>query len=102
MKIRVFDPPMCCSIGVCGITVGPQRVRFSADLDWLKAQGITVERFNLLQHPFAFAGDADVTWDLQVRGEGALPIVKDRGDSQEPLDLSHPGAACCLGRRGDS
>jgi hypothetical protein len=36
-SIRVFDPAMCCSTGICGPSVDPQLVRFAADLDWLKS-----------------------------------------------------------------
>ena len=39
MEVRVFDPPMCCSTGVCGPSVDPVLVCFSAGIDWLKAQG---------------------------------------------------------------
>jgi len=76
MAIRVFDPPMCCSTGVCGPSVDPELVRFSADLDWLKAQGVQIERFNLSQQPFDFTGDAEVNAALQAKGVDALPIVK--------------------------
>jgi hypothetical protein len=31
-KIRVFDPAMCRSAGVCGPEVDPALVRFAADL----------------------------------------------------------------------
>jgi AhpD family alkylhydroperoxidase len=79
MKIRVFDPPMCCSTGVCGPTVDPVLVRFSADLDWLKAQGLVIERFNLSQQPFDFTGDAEINAALQAKGVDALPIVKVEG-----------------------
>ena len=79
MEIRVFDPAMCCSTGVCGPSVDPELVRFSADLDWLKAQGVTIERFNLSQQPFDFTGDAEVNAALQVKGVNALPIVKVEG-----------------------
>ncbi len=48
-KVQVFDPPMCCSTGVCGPQVDPALVRFAADLEWLKASGVEVERFNLSQ-----------------------------------------------------
>jgi hypothetical protein len=44
MKLEVFDPPMCCSSGVCGQNVDPKLVQFSATLDWLRAQGIQAER----------------------------------------------------------
>ena len=35
-KVQVFDPPMCCSTGVCGPQVDPALVRFAADLEWLR------------------------------------------------------------------
>lgn len=88
MKIRVFDPPLCCSTGDCEVAIDPQLVNFSADLDWLKSQGVSVECFNLSQHPFAFAGDADVIWDLQVKGGRVLSIVKI--DDQIKIRGSYP------------
>jgi AhpD family alkylhydroperoxidase len=59
--------------------VDPLLVRFSADLDWLKAQGVVIERFNLSQQPFDFTGDAEVNAALQAKGVEALPIVKVEG-----------------------
>ena len=38
-SVKVFDPAMCCSTGVCGPTVDPDLVRFAADLDWLCGRG---------------------------------------------------------------
>jgi len=77
MKIEVYDPAMCCSTGVCGPSVDPQLVRFSADLEWLKSQGISVERFNLAQQPGAFAQDAAVKAALMMGGDEVnLPLVK--------------------------
>lgn len=74
--VQVFDPALCCSTGVCGPSVDPQLVRFAADLDWLAAQGVTVERYNLAQQPAAFAADAVVRGALETLGDGALPLVK--------------------------
>ena len=74
--IRVFDPAMCCSTGICGPSVDPQLARFSADLDWLKSQGVAVERFNLAQQPAAFAEDGAVKAALEEKGEAALPLLK--------------------------
>jgi AhpD family alkylhydroperoxidase len=71
---------MCCSTGICGPSVDPQLVRFAADLDWLKAQGIAVERFNLSQQPAAFAEDAAVKAALEANGEAGLPLVKVNGE----------------------
>ena len=78
--VQVFDPAMCCSTGVCGPSVDPQLVRFAADLDWLKSQGVSVERFNLAQEPRAFAENAAVKDSLEVTGEAALPLVQVDGE----------------------
>lgn len=78
--VRVFDPAMCCSTGICGPSVDPKLVRFSADLDWLKSQGVSVERFNLSQQPAAFAEDAAVKTALESKGEAGLPLVKVDGE----------------------
>jgi Arsenical resistance operon protein ArsD len=73
--VRVFDPPMCCSTGVCGPSVDPELARFSADLDWLKRQGVTVERYNLSKQPGAFADDIAVSVALKAKGNDCLPMV---------------------------
>ncbi|MEX2528687.1 MAG: arsenite efflux transporter metallochaperone ArsD [Gemmatimonadota bacterium] len=75
-EIRVFDPAMCCSTGVCGPSVDPRLARFAADLDWLKGLGVAVERFNLSQQPDAFAADTDVRSALVTKGNEGLPLVK--------------------------
>ena len=78
--VHVFDPPMCCSTGVCGPSVDPQLVRFAADLDWLQRQGVSVERFNLSQQTSAFANDDAVRSALEETGEAALPLLKVDGE----------------------
>ena len=60
MTIQVFDKPMCCSTGICGPQVDQILVRFAGDLDWLRRQGVQVERYNLSQQPREFAQLADV------------------------------------------
>ena len=74
-KLAVYDPPMCCSTGVCGPSVDPVLPRFSADLDWLKRQGVEVERHNLAQQPAAFASNPLVTGALREHGNDCLPLV---------------------------
>lgn len=73
-SLRVYDPPMCCSTGVCGPTVDPALTRFQADLDWLSLQGVRVERFNLSQDPAAFAGEPVVKAELASGGTSVLPL----------------------------
>lgn len=74
VTLRVFDPAMCCSTGVCGPSVDPELVRFAADVDWLVHQGVTVERYNLSQQPAAFAETPAVKAAL-ARGTEVLPLV---------------------------
>jgi hypothetical protein len=75
MRIQVFDPPLCCPTGVCGPAVDPELARIGADLAWLAARGVTVERFNLAQQPQAFVGNTRVSGILREAGEAALPLV---------------------------
>lgn len=73
--IQVFDPPMCCSTGVCGPEVDPVLPRFAADLDWLARQGVEVQRFNLSQQPKAFSENALVMKSLKEVGNEVLPLI---------------------------
>ena len=73
--LQVFDPPLCCSTGVCGPAIDPELARFSADLTWLAQQGVEVRRFNLAQNPGAFVEHAVVKDALTSRGNDCLPLV---------------------------
>ena len=74
-RIDVFDPPMCCSTGVCGPTVDPLLAAFAADLKWLSEQGVEVVRHNLAQEPAAFVERREVHELLQRDGDACLPLV---------------------------
>ncbi|MGQ9476545.1 MAG: arsenite efflux transporter metallochaperone ArsD [Actinomycetota bacterium] len=78
--IRIYDPPMCCSTGVCGPSVDPELARFAADLEWLRSRGVKVERFNPAQTPEAFAEDEAVRSLLMSKGQDALPLVMVDGE----------------------
>lgn len=73
--LQVFDPAMCCPTGVCGPAVDPILPRFSVDLEWLKGEGVAVERFNLAQQPAAFAGNVEVKRLLTTEGPNCLPLI---------------------------
>ena len=74
-KLEVFDPPMCCSTGVCGPEVDPALVRFAADLHWLVNQGVHVERYNLAQQTQAFAANEAIRTALAKDGNQCLPLL---------------------------
>ena len=77
--LQIFDPPMCCSSGVCGPSVDPKLPRFAADLDWLRTQGVRVERFNLAHQPQAFVAQEDVKTAIRADPKHALPLVRLNG-----------------------
>jgi hypothetical protein len=74
-EIVVFDPPMCCSSGVCGPSVDPLLAAFAADVDWLTSQGVIVMRHNLAQDPQSFVTNAAVLELIQREGDSCLPLV---------------------------
>lgn len=73
--LDVFDPPMCCSTGVCGEEVDSNLLRFAADLEWLKAGGVAVRRFSLSQDPQAFMNEPEVLTAVSSKGTQCLPMV---------------------------
>jgi hypothetical protein len=73
--IQIYDPPMCCSSGVCGPDVDPLLPRFAGMLSQLESRGVKVERYNLAQEPIAFAQNPKVRAILEKDGVEALPLV---------------------------
>jgi hypothetical protein len=66
---------MCCDTGVCGAEPDPVLAQVTADLHWLTARGVTVQRYNLGQQPEAFAALTLVRTTLQREGVGVLPLT---------------------------
>jgi hypothetical protein len=95
--------------------VDSKLVAFAADLDWLKSQGVLVQRQNLSQNPGAFVENTLVNQTLNEKGETALPLVlvngkvavtgryPDRKELAELLDLkvsvstNAAKSGCCCG-----
>jgi hypothetical protein len=73
--IQVFDPPMCCSSGVCGPEADPELVRFAADLKWLSERGVNVERFDPTRRHDVFLSTPAVLEEVAKRPNGALPVT---------------------------
>jgi len=75
MKIEIYDPPMCCSTGLCGPTIDPVLVATNDAVLALKKQGIEVERYNLSQQPKVFLANEKVADLLHGNGKKILPIT---------------------------
>lgn len=79
-ELKIYEPAMCCSTGVCGPTVDPRLVAFAGVLKQAAAQGVAVERFNLGQEPQAFVENAQVKAHLAQEGPEKLPFVYINGE----------------------
>lgn len=71
--LRIYDPAMCCSTGVCGASPDPRLLRLAADVAFLKSRGVSVDRFNLGHQPAAFVENPLVTAEMGSEAEH-LPI----------------------------
>jgi len=73
--IEIFDPPMCCSTGLCGPTLDQTLVDVDQMLQELQAEGHRVERYQMTTHSEAFLGNAEVMALVRERESDALPIT---------------------------
>ena len=74
MTMKIYDPAMCCSTGLCGPKVDNKLVQLAAFLSKLDANQYQVERYNLAQQPEAYSFNAAVSKQLQEKGVDALPL----------------------------
>jgi hypothetical protein len=74
-SIQVYDPPMCCSTGLCGSEIDPALVSFAAMLTELSQKGVKVERYNMGQQPMAFVQNPTVKALLDKESMETLPLI---------------------------
>jgi hypothetical protein len=73
--MKIFEPAMCCSTGLCGVGVDPELLRISTVLDTLKKNGVAVDRFNLNSAPAEFITDPVINAYINAKGPEGLPAV---------------------------
>lgn len=73
--VKIYDPAMCCSTGVCGPEVEPELLALANYLKKLDSGNVKVERYNLAQEPLAFTVNSTVSKLLVEKGVDVLPIV---------------------------
>ncbi len=66
---------MCCKSGICGSTPNEILVNFASDLEWLKAQGVTVLRHGLSLEPEKFIKNELVKNTIKTQGNTCLPLI---------------------------
>jgi hypothetical protein len=74
-KIVIFDPPMCCSSGVCGPNPDSTLIDFQNLFTNLKKSGVDIERFIITQSPEKFKENPEVIKLIQEQQLKILPIT---------------------------
>ncbi len=78
-KIFIYDPPMCCSSGVCGPNPDQTLINLQNTLEKVKKLGVEVERYLITQSPQKFKENPAVIKLIQERQLKALPITACNG-----------------------
>ena len=77
--VELFDPPMCCSTGLCGPTLDQTLLDVNEMILALQAEGASVKRYQMTSHPQAFLNNTEVMRLMRERQMAALPITVVRG-----------------------
>ncbi len=75
MKIEIYEKPMCCETGLCGVVVDPTLLRMNSIVRKLKANGFDVARYNLQGNPERFVENKAVNAYLNAHGVEGLPVT---------------------------
>jgi hypothetical protein len=79
VRVEIFEPPMCCSTGLCGPTIDPVLLDVSEMVLKLSDQGVAVQRYVMNQQPQAFLNNPEVYRLVRERQLTALPITTVNG-----------------------
>ena len=73
--IKIYEPSMCCSTGVCGPSVDTELLRMTALMNQVNKNQKQMERYNLTDHPMVFVEEQLVNQLLNDKGVDVLPIT---------------------------
>ena len=81
IRVEFYEPPMCCSTGICGPSVDERLVRIQENIEIIKRnyQGSVVERYQISQQPAKFKENEEVYKIVKEQGKAALPITTVNG-----------------------
>lgn len=74
-KMFIYEPAMCCSTGLCGVSVDPELLRLSTVISSLQKNGVEITRYNLTSAPMEFINNKDVNQMMNANGVETLPIT---------------------------
>ncbi len=74
-KMFIYEPAMCCSTGLCGVSVDPELLRISTVISSLQKNGIKIQRFNLTSSPMEFVNNREINKLMTEKGIEILPVT---------------------------
>ncbi|MDU1906578.1 MAG: arsenite efflux transporter metallochaperone ArsD [Dysgonomonas sp.] len=74
-EVKIYDPALCCPTGLCGVNIDPELMRIAVVIETLKKKGITIERFNLRDHPQVYVDNKKINDCLMKESAEVLPIT---------------------------
>ncbi len=74
-KIIIYDPPMCCSTGVCGPNPDQTLINLQETIEKVRTLGVDVERYLITQSPQKFKENSAVIKLIQEQQLKTLPIT---------------------------
>lgn len=74
-SLKIYDPAMCCSTGVCGTEPDTKLVSMANFLSSLDKSKFDVQRFELSSQPAAYVENKEVGKILNEEGVDSLPLI---------------------------
>lgn len=75
LRIDIYDPPMCCSTGLCGPVLDPVLVAVNDALLAMTKQGVAIARYNPVQQLKEVMANPEVAKAIHRQGKKALPMI---------------------------
>lgn len=79
-NVIIYDPPMCCSSGVCGPDPDQQLIELDDAIGKIRAEGTPVERYIITQSPEKFKENPAILQLIQEQQLKVLPITTYGGE----------------------
>ena len=77
--IVIYDPPMCCSSGLCGPNPDQKLIDVQSTISELQNSGVEVERYIITQSPVKFKENPEIIRLIQEQDLKVLPVTTVNG-----------------------
>lgn len=75
MIISIYEPPLCCSTGVCGPEPDKVLIDFQNTINALTKHGYEIKRYAINQQPLAFTKSDAIKNIIKEKGISVLPVT---------------------------